>query len=255
MAFRFHKQILSLILTFVICSMLLCTCSHKPVDTYQQAYHKMIKDTSYVIHVIGYSNSMIDGATTSLDYASQYEIVKEDSAYNGVCNWTAVSADQDADSTTNGNREEMSGVMYYRDGRFYQSQVAQTSTEESYNDSQLQDGDYLLQFALDNVWDLHPLTILSQQESIDENGRLLKFIIDAKSFYLNKLEFSETTFNDYIDQSLLKDPEYTVLLDQDGRLYKVSCSYRTITESYFTDNSFTTTFVPHDDLQVEYPAL
>ena len=239
------------ILALLICVFLLTACGgNSPYDEYARAYEMLRQESSFATsgHDVTYTFVTATGEETTAEATMDCQVVKTEAGSDGIGS-TAVKGE-----TNQGSADEYTADIYIRDGREYYV-IHDPDLPEDTRGSTACYPDLAFKMATEGVFDLPQEVIASQSAEDTDAGRLLTFTLDPEKFYFYLYGKPDS-------QTLLygfrEPPVYTALLDEEGRLKRVtysSCLASADAEPSLWQRDVQVDFLHYGDIELDFPEL
>lgn len=242
-----------ILLLLLLLAGLLCACGgNSPYDEYARAYEMLQQESSFATscHEVSYYLIPATGEETTLEGLTDCQVVKTESGYDSM-GYLSSSLQSNGGYYVNG---EYSGEAYIRDGREYYITHDPGAPEDT-RGSMACEPNFAFRMATEGVLDLPQEVIASQSAEDTDAGRLLSFTLDPEKLYshLYGEPDSQTLF-----VAFREPPVYTALLDEDGRLKKVTYSFCQVSadaEPGLWQRDVQVDFLKYGDIELEFPDL
>lgn len=240
------------LLLFLCClgSMVIFTaCDNgQPYNQYSQAYQKLQTVDSFILESTGsliqsrHVGDIVD--ENHLEIKQTYHILKDDAEYLAISNMIMKLGDE----------KPTVADIYFCNG--YEYCQDKTDSTQSYRTKI--DKDFALKAAIEGII-IFPKNVIDKQVQQDTTeGTLLTFILDSKKYYAyhdpeTYKQYGYGGFSTYRES-----PVYTVLLDKQGRIKKVTghfCEVNSDNTEYTRDQSYEITFTQYGGVELEFPEL
>ena len=245
----------TLIITVAFLALLLIcpACGNSPYGEYARAYKTLQRESSFATfgHEVSFTFVPATINKTTAEGTTVFQVVKTKAGYDGIGS-TSVKSDI---STYNGKySDEYTAEAYIRDGRQYYI-THDPELPEDTRGSMACDPDFAFRMATEGVLDLPKAVIASQSAEDTAAGRLLTFTLDPEKFYSH-------LFGEPDSQTLYvafrEPPVYTALLDEDGRLKKVTYSFFQVSDEHEPSQwqrEVQVDFLQYGDIELDFPEL
>ena len=232
----------SILFFMILLSVLLISCAQeKPYQEYLQAVKKLKATDSFMVE----KNAELVQHETILGKTNENKtkintvdkIVKDISDYSFISNMTVY---------VNDGKPEKS-IYYHRDGvTFINNLTDKQSTKITMDAAKMLDYSGIDEFPKDVI----------AKETVTETaeGRLITFVMDSEKYYAYR--FPKTSYGEYAIYR--EPPKYTVLLDQEGFIKKVTssmCTVNTDKNAFTEKQTYIAIFSQYNNVQLVFPDL
>ena len=228
-----------------------CTAAETPAgayDRYAQAYDRLLQEDSFATesHEEDYSFFTFSGEEirTTADTVSQ--VIKTDGEYQSI------SAMVREDIVDDGPARQCIGTAYIRGGWQYSEVIADGAEAERTRQSC--GDDFAFRIAIEGTLMFPAKVVARQSEQSTAEGVLLSFELDPEKFFAFRFPEIEaaTVFTGY-----RQAPLYSVLLDADGRLRRVTFGSCLIGEdgTSLMERECRIEFSRYGEVELDFPEL